>query len=150
MGWLMQDQSGKCCSSMLVLECDAGPNCCVSYRVLQCRLQMFFFRTVCSIAMLIQNMFHGKYVAENAIKYSPRQNYHIQWTVYRVEGKYWMTDLVWSKIWKHCVLTEVGRQNSQHTAQENLKMCPYKIESLNKAFLGNGKRVASTGGFNNL
>jgi len=48
-------------------------------------------------------------------------------------------------------LTEVGCQNYQHTAQENLKMCPYKIENLNKAFLENGKQVASIAlGFNNL
>jgi len=42
MGRLMQGKCAKCCSFMLVLECGAGLNCCVSHRVLQCMLQMFF------------------------------------------------------------------------------------------------------------
>jgi hypothetical protein len=142
MGWLMQDQSAKCCSCMLVMECDVWLNCCVSYIEYFSVCYKCFCRTVCSLAMLIQNMFHGKCVAKSFIKYSPCQDCRIKWTVYRVEGKYWMTDLVGSKIWKHCdFLTEVGCQNSQHTAQENLKMCLYKIETLNKAFLKNWKQV---------
>ena len=151
MGWLMQDKSAKCCSFVLVLACDAWLNCCVSHRVLQCRLKMFFVEQCVHFQCLYKVCFMENMLPKDFIKYIPCQDCHIKWTVYRVEEKYWMTDLVWSKILKHCVLTEVGCQNPQHTAQENLKMCPCKIETLNKAFLENGQQVASIAhGFNNL